>query len=288
MPKRFTLSLLLALSVTVTVFTRPRDLNSAWRQVDLAVDGNDTEWPGGAALLVDAPVAVGVSNDQEFLYVRIRTSDRNAGMQILMGGLTVWFDAAGGDRKTFGIKYPVGAKKPEPGERGPGGPEGGKRGDMPPPPGGQEGQPGEGRDHGQGPGQGPPLDPSTLVEPRLELLGAKKEDVRSFAIGDVPSGIQAAISRVEGALVYELRVPLATSAEDPNGIGAALGSVLGVTLETGKIRRPEMSRRGGPGGGPGGGMGGPGGGIGGPPGGGPGASAKPLKTTFRVRVAQRP
>ena len=274
MPKNLLrlLTLGFAAAATVSVFTKTQELTSAWRQVDLEIDGNDAEWPGGAALMVDAPIAVGVSNDSEFLYVRIRTSDRGTGTQLLFGGLTVWFDSTGGTRKSFGVKYPIGTAPPESGrgERGVDR-QRGSGGGMPPPPdtAGAEG----GRGQGQGRG-GPQVDPGKVVPARLELLGAKKEDLKAFSLDEAPAGIRAGISRVENTLVLELRVPLARSSEGPYGIGVDPGAIIGLGFETGKIERPKMS--GGPGGGGmggpgGGGMGGPGGGgMGGPGGGGMG------------------
>ena len=38
-------------------------------------------------------------------------------MQLVYGGLTLWVDPGGGDKKGFGLKYPVGTKLPEPSRR---------------------------------------------------------------------------------------------------------------------------------------------------------------------------
>lgn len=306
--RRFTPSLLLALAMTAVVPAKTTDLPSAWRSVDLTIDGSDAEWPGGATLLGEIPIALGVANDGEFVYVRVRTSDRAAAMQILYGGLTVWVDPGGREKKVFGLKYPVGTKLPEPTRRGgsaggqAGEPTSGRRPLPEAPPGGQDEQ---GRSPGRPPGQAP--DPATVVPPRIEILGPGKDDARSLVLEFLPPGVAVGIARVENTLVYEFKVPLVKSADYPYAVGAAPGARIGIGLETGKVQRPEVPGRpggmtgggrspggGGPGGmGPGGmgGMGGRGGQGGGR---GRGADAgleglfKQVKVWARVQLATAP
>lgn len=297
---RFPLSFLLVLLVSAAVPAKTADLSATWRTVDLAIDGHDLEWPGGATLLPASPVAIGVANDGEFLYVRLRTSDRGAGLQWLYGGLTVWIDPGGKEKKVFGIRYPVGARLPEPGSRGrssgrPGEPSSGA--ERPAPDAGPQAR-AEGRAQGSLP------DPALIVPARVELLGPGKDDARSLVLEHLPPGVAVGIARVENALVYELKVPLGKSAERPYAIGAAPGALIGLGLETGKIERPEAPGRsggamgggrppggGGGGGGMGGGMMGRGrGGAGG--GGGAGNdlrdTPKPVKVWTRVQLATAP
>ena len=102
-------------SSAVWAATRP-SIPSAWRTADIQIDGNDAEWTSTLAA-VPAPSAVAsmsVENDATHVFVRIRTTDPATMQQIVRGGLLVWFDAKGGDAKTFGIKYPVGTPPPNP------------------------------------------------------------------------------------------------------------------------------------------------------------------------------
>ena len=194
-----------------------------------------------ATTLTEAPVAVGVMNDGEFLYLRVRALDRGAQMQLLFGGLTVWFDPKGGDRKAFGIKYPVGSPLPDPAiprpaarvrhrpvRRRPGA------------------RPGATIDVQEGrPGPPIPLDLADVVPRRLEVLGPGKDDARSLVLGHA-QGLAVGLGRVEGVLVYELRVPLRKSSETPYAIGAEPGATIGVGFDS-----PKMERSRPPEGGPG-------------------------------------
>jgi len=133
---------------------------------------------------------------------------------------------------------------------------------------------------------------------RLELLGPGKDDRRSLQLDHTP-GIEVRIGRVEGSVVYELKVPLQVDDGHPYAIGARPGATIGIGLETPEVEKPEsagdagMPGKGGrpPGGG---GMGGGGMGGGPPMGGGghgrPGGfePAKPIKAWATVRLAAPP
>ncbi len=129
---------------------------------------------------------------------------------------------------------------------------------------------------------------------RLEILGPEKDDAHSF-VADRAPGVTVKLAEVEGSIVYELKVPLAASADAPYAIGTQPGATIGLGLETPKVERPSMEGRRGGGmggfgggmGGRGGGMGGRGGGMGGRGGGGRGGfePAKPMKIWATVRLA---
>jgi hypothetical protein len=277
-------------------------LLSAWRTSPFAADGVDGDWTGTATPLSGGPVAVGVMNDGEFLYLRVRAFDRGAQMQLLFGGLTVWFDPNGGDKKTFGIRYPVGSPLPAPRSRGNRPASRPASGPEDQPAGGGRGEP-TGEPGARG-GPVVPADMSEVVPRRLEVLGPGKDEARSLVL-DHADGISVALGRNEGVLIYELRVPLKKNADLPYAIGADPGAVIGVGFDSPKMKRerpPETEASGGRGGGAGGpsggGIGGIGGmgrggpmgmGRGGPEGGGPSQlpeSAKPWKTWIKVQLAR--
>ena len=90
-------------------------------------------------------------------------------------------------------------------------------------------------------------DPSQRVAPleppnRLEIFGPEKDDAHSFVADKVP-GLSVKVGQVEGALVYELKVPLARTDEYPYAVQAKSGALIGFGLETVKRERP--SREGG-------------------------------------------
>src|SRR5262245_16223509 len=197
-------------------------------------------------------------------------------MQIVRQRFTVWFDPTGGTKKRFGIRYPVV-------EHGIGGDD-------------------EGRGRGGGRrGGGRSGEPESSPEPspgdRIDVLGPGKDDARMLT-RDFARGIDVAIRNERGTLQYELKVPLAKSADHPYAIEAVAGKPIGFGLETAKAQQSSFGggRPGGFGGG-GGGMGGRGGGMGGRGGGGGGGMrggggagrgpepAKPLKGWGVVTIA---
>jgi hypothetical protein len=261
-------------------------LQSHWRDVDMAIDGSHAEWSELSSFGKDVPFSVGLKNDGASLYLVLSSSDQSIPFLLMRRGLIVWFDAEGGTKKRFGIRYPV--------------IEGG--GGLPTRRPGGFGQPGggSGRDPGREPGrppgaEGPPEQSGQMFDPakdgrwaRLELLGPGKDDRRSLVIDKAP-GIEVRIGRVEGSVVYELKVPLQIDDGHPYAIGARPGATIGVGLETPDVEKAEggvgfgiPGRGGRP---PGGGMGG--GGMGGGPPGGPEGfkPPKPIKAWATVRLA---
>lgn len=252
-------------------------LDSHHKDRDIVIDGDSGDWAGPLVPLDDQhPLSVAVANDGESLYLVLTASDAAIRRQILREGLIVWFDPEGKDKKHFGIKFPVGALPTERGR-------------------GQRGDRGEPNDQGQG--TRPPGAPA-FEEPvdRLEILGPKKDDAHSFVLERAP-GVSVKVAQAQGSIVYELKVPLAASADVPYAIGTKPGATIGLGLETPKMEGPAMAGRrgggmggfgGGTGGRGGGGMGGRGGGMGGR-GGGEGRSqferAKPMKIWATVRLA---
>ena len=122
--------------------------------------------------------------------------------------------------------------------------------------------------------------PSDSYEPanRIDILGPGKNDARSLT-SDHASGVEAALRVSEGQVFYELKVPLAKTADHPYAIETAAGKTIGIGFETPKVEQPASEgRSGGSGGGyghgGGGGMGG-GRGGGGMHGGGGGALRRP-------------
>jgi len=250
---------------------------SQLRDSAIVADGDFADWYGNLQPFGEHPVSLQVLNDKDFLYLRLTASDSGTRMQIMRLGLTVWFDPSGGDKKKFGVRYPV----VEHGS-GPGGEEGERGG----------GHRGPGRGRGGEEGMEPPH-PSD----RVDILGPGKDDARSLT-HQALSGVDVAVREDQGVLHYELKVPLVRSDEHPYAIGTEPGRTIGLGLETGKFEQPSHEGRGGGGmpgmggggGGRGGGMGGHGGGggRGGSHGGGEGRgfeAPKPLKAWATVSIA---
>src|SRR4051812_12243731 len=263
--------------VAVMLASKRQVIDSHWRDRAVTIDGDNGEWPGPLLPLgVEShPLLTAVMNDGQSLYVVLSTNDATVRRQIFRQGLIVWFDPSGGDKKHFGLKYPVGIPLDEGGARG-----GYRRG-------------GYGGGHPSNsatgdPAQSTPRDPEPID--RLEVYGPQKDDAHSFVTAMAP-GIAVRTGSVEGYAVYELKVPLAKTADAPYAIEAKPGALIGFGVETPKVEQPSHEGRGGMGGfgggmggGRGGGMGGHGGGRGGERGG--AEQVKPLKVWAAIQLAK--
>lgn len=68
----------------------------------------------------DKRTSVAVFNDSEYVYIGLVTADRDLQRLITRAGVTWWFDREGGDKKTFGVHYPIFSRPPAPQEGEPG------------------------------------------------------------------------------------------------------------------------------------------------------------------------
>jgi hypothetical protein len=234
---------------------------SAWKARDVKIDGRIEDWPQLTAL--DKGPAVGAVNDEDALYLVVAATDP-AMRRTLERGLVVWFDPARTRKPDAGIQLP-GLARPR------------------------------GADPGTDAIANAAEETSGSIE-ALDVLGPGAQ--RHLVPLTAPLGVSAASSVDQGAMVFELRLPLVRTDEHPYAVGAAAGTSLLLGLST-----PETPRT-GSGGGPrgrgqgGGGMGGGyGGGRGrgaGRSGGGPGGpggrgfvdeAVKPLKIWVTLQLA---
>jgi len=210
------------------------ELNSDWRDREIIVDGSNDDWLGNMMYFEKEYVSLGLLNDENFIYICLIAEDQMIRNQVMGQGFTLWFDPDGGKKKTFGIKFPLGM------------------------------QPGERQDRRTRPGSIPMKDRKDqenlemLRQARmkrmaeLEILGPRKEKSVRMPI-EKAKGIYVNVKFSSGMLVYEIKVPLEPSEECPYAVGTMAGSLVGIGLETSKVKRPSMRR------GMSGGMGGRGG-----------------------------
>jgi hypothetical protein len=258
MKNRLGFSLLILSTVLLPSIIGCKDIEikSTWRNRDIIVDGSDREWKDLLLYHAKSKIAFGSCNDDKNLYLILVIGDRSEQRQIMRSGLTVYFDGTGGSDESFAVRFPLGM-----------------RGDPR-----MMSQFHQDRKTGSN-----DLSRDTLTdllfekkETEMEIIGPNNDETtRMSAIGG--KGIQISMVRAEDKLIYELKIALARTVDEPYGIDAIIGSTVGV----GFIVTENEVERGGPNGGhpdggmdggpPGGGMGGgpPGGGMdGGPPGGG--------------------
>jgi hypothetical protein len=156
----------------------------------------------------ESGVVYSIRNDEDYVYLFLKTQNRTTQMQIMRAGFTVWFDADGGNDHSFGIRYPL-ARQDAHSEFHP--------------------ESGDEQIHSD-------LEQSLL---ELEIVGAQKEAVQRFSTLDVP-GIRVKIGRSQEALVYELRVPLRKTPHTPFAIGVTSANRIGIGLETEEFNRDKI------------------------------------------------
>lgn len=236
---------LLGLAVNCTFAGETQEVTSRWRIGEIKIDGADSEWAGGLTYLEKEKLAYAISNDSSAIYLCL-VFDREIQRQANLFGFTIWLDATGKNKKTFGVRYPLGMFNFD-------------REAVPDPMLMRE---------------GPEALHAQMVQMRdeIEVIGPDKDDRNRFAANS-SFGIQAACAGAPDTLMCELKIPLQVAPGRPYAIGAGPGQTLSLGFEMGEMnreqRRERMGQRGG-------GMGGgrPGGGM--PPGGGvPGGGRRP-------------
>ncbi len=208
------LSLLILLAVLVGCGTKA--INSHWRGNDIKIDEKDRGWFDLGSVLEDPRASLAILNDNDYLYLGLRTTNADFQRLVLRGGVTWWFDREGGDKKTFGIRFPVGLLPMARVE-------------------------GESDDTEE-----PPRDFSRR-NPQLP-----SEDIDLFTSGDnnprrmtkmEASGIEARYRQNQDTLYYLLKIPLRSSESHPFAIETTSGAEVGIGAETATSRPPEASKR---------------------------------------------
>ena len=191
------------LSILLTGCSGGLKLASDWQHGEMTIDGSDSEWQRGLYYDKEFDFVYGIRNDETYVYIFLKTQNRSTQAQIMRHGLTVWFDREGGKHQTFGIQYPMSRQEasakfsPEINEE---------------------------------------MSDTYLGQefPELEILGPAKGDIQRFTTLDVP-GIRVKLGRTRGTLVYELRVPIKKTSEQPFAIEPASSDRIGIELETGEF-----------------------------------------------------
>lgn len=231
----------------------------------IKIDGQPNEWQNKLKYIEGEKCAVGVQNDDKFIYFCFETSDRSTIMKIISLGATVWVEPENG--KTLGIEYPLQTMKDKPMQ---------------------------GRPEIQN-GQVSQAEDSEMMQNRIYTLLNNQNDLQivnedsfplySYPITD-PLGFQVKLGLNMSKLVYEMRIPYGATSAAPVMVDAFPGELLSLKIET---QEPDLSAKRPSGGGVGTGMG-SGGGMRG--GGGMGGGMRPggnapsgdLKSQFKLEL----
>lgn len=178
---------------------------SQWPPHPIEMNGHREAWQEEVSLR-EAGLTVSVSNDEDFIYISLQTSEERVRRQMLMEGFIVWIDPAGGSKEKFGVRYPLGAALTEPDLR-PSGPPGA--------------------------GEPPALSEMALTKMLAEweiLVDGDQRGSRLF-VGEVPE-LLGKIQHDSDFISYELRIPIVRDPEATYGVEVASGSDIGIGLQT--------------------------------------------------------
>ncbi|MFB0517581.1 MAG: hypothetical protein ACETWG_13410, partial [Candidatus Neomarinimicrobiota bacterium] len=84
-------------------------ISSTWAEPAVVIDGDDSDWERRQVVGEYDQAVVGFMNDDAYLYISLRTGSQAAIRQVMVRGLIVWIDSKGGQKKRFGIRYPIGS-----------------------------------------------------------------------------------------------------------------------------------------------------------------------------------
>ncbi len=194
------------------------ELNSKWRDRDITIDGIDTDWRNATMYIEKVKVAVGLCNDENYMYVSITPWDRIIQAQMMMAGFTLWFDKTGGNNKTFGVRFPLGMH------------------DMGIPI----------RNGGSRSNAEKRLRMFKESQKELEILGPGEEEACKMSIeAACVQGLHVKIGNSDGKLFYELKVPLSKNSQFPYAIEADTGDSISIGFETAELdlKMNKMDRK---------------------------------------------
>ena len=191
------------------------EIESRWRDREIKIDGDASEWRGTEQYSDDDKgVRFAVFNDGEYLYMCFTTWNTRTQQQILVRGLTVWFDPDGGDDRAYGIDFPM-TKGPEE-----------MRGLLD----------SASRDRAR-------AIEDLLIRARSEMIIGRTQDSDGqwmFVEDAVELGIEAVLDMDDRILVYELKVPITGGQGLPFPDGLIAGGIVGLGFEMGEIDMEEM------------------------------------------------
>jgi hypothetical protein len=183
-------------------------LSSDWQQPEMVIDGNDAQWQRGLYYDKETDMVYGVRNDEKYIYIFLKTVNRSTQMQIGRQGLTVWFDREDGKNQTFGIHYPMSR---------------------------QESRTGFIPDTNE-------ENPHSFLDqeyPELEIIGPNNQERQRFSALEAP-GVRVKLGRTRETIMYELRVPLNKTSDQPFAVEPTSSNRIGIEFETGEFKPGQL------------------------------------------------
>ncbi len=184
------------------------ELHSKWLNHDITIDGNDADWKNATTYIENAKIAIGLFNDENYLYLSLSPWDRKIQNQIMRRGCTLWFDPERDNKKTFGIRFPLGKK--------------------------EMGLPL--MDRGNRRESEKRLEMYKELQNELEILYTGEDEPTKMSISNAALyGINVMVGNSGGRLFYELKVPLKKDNQHPYAICADINKSIRIGFETPEI-----------------------------------------------------
>jgi hypothetical protein len=171
-----------------------------------AVDGSIEEWGGRLTPVDGSSVSAAAYPTDSLLYVALLVQDRALVRSLAVNGLVLWVDPAGGQRRAYGVQYPLGLRR--------------QRAGQPQAPAPEEG--------------GAGLDDVSLAE--LEVV--RGDTARRRIPARFSSGLRGKAVLDPSSLIYEVAIPVGASSgrDRTHGLRASLSGPVGLGVE---ITEPE-------------------------------------------------
>lgn len=177
-----------------------------------SVDGSIEEWGERLTPVDGSSVSVAAHPTDSLLYVALLVQDRALVRSLAVNGLVVWVDPAGGQRRAYGVRYPLGLRRQRAGQQAASSSE--------------EGPASEQSAAG--------LDDVSLTE--LEVV--RGDTARQRIPARFSSGLRGKAVLDPSSLIYEIAIPVgaASGGARAHGLRTALSDPFGLGLE---IPEPE-------------------------------------------------
>lgn len=198
-----------------------REIESTWCDREIIINGKDegVEWENAKYFFEDKNVTLGLLNDEDYMYIRISSHDRNIQNNFMVMGFSLWIDPYSKRDKSFCIQFPIGVTKAM--EKM-----------------GSEMTPGQSADTNK---------LKRMLENSLreiEIIGPEKKESRRMFVSRLSEiGINLKMDVSKENMVYELKIPLLRNESNPFGIGTEKTETIAIGLISGNANTGQMRNR---------------------------------------------
>lgn len=191
------------------------ELTSKWRSIDISIDGDDADWQNRKTYIEKARVAIGLFNDDKFLYLNLTPWNNGIQIQMMNMGFTVWFDPKGDRNNMCGIRFPTGTT----------------------------GQFVPVSDRGNRDDIIKRIETFAESQKELEIIVSSEDEHIKMSLNDaIRLGIEVKVGNSNGKLFYELKVPLSRDELHPYTVGADTTGIISIGFETPGLDLRTMER----------------------------------------------